>query len=417
METVFPTKPLLTVGATAFAAFLPMRVAMSAAINNDGLAELLVLAAMLTLLRWMKHRFYHLPASPEASERVAIERSKLLLLGVLLGLGMATKIYSYALAPLAAGAVLLTLWLAPSAHLEYRQPRPTARGLLRGVLAALWVLTPALLLAIPLWLRNIQLYGAWDFLGLQFHDRIVAGQPTTAEWIVREGFVAYLERAMDFTFRSFWGVFGWLGVFMEPRIYMLLLAFTGALMLGLLWALVRFICGRPEADMDRYQFWVLGLFGVMVLVVVASFAWYNLKFVQHQGRYLFWGLLPISAFVGLAWRELMQPLQGKLTGLMTVVLATALAIADLRADIMDRWSILLIGLFGLMLMLQPLLLFGSVDAIVIGAPPWLQRVLGHSKLQPIFGVARVAMWASPFLALFLLNLLIPFRYILPQLGG
>jgi hypothetical protein len=128
-------------------------------------------------------------------------------------------------------------------------------------------------------------------------------------------------------------------------------------------------------------------------------------------------LLPISAFVGLAWRELMQPLQGKLTGLMTVVLATALAIADLRADIMDRWSILLIGLFGLMLMLQPLLLFGSVDAIVIGAPPWLQRVLGHSKLQPIFGVARVAMWASPFLALFLLNLLIPFRYILPQLGG
>ena len=58
---------------------------------------------------------------------------------------------------------------------------------------------------------------------------------------------------------------------MEPRIYALLLAFTGALLLGLLWALVRFICGRPEADMDRYQFWVLGFFGVMALAVLASF--------------------------------------------------------------------------------------------------------------------------------------------------
>ncbi len=417
MKTVFPTKPLLTIGATAFAAFLPMHVAMTAAVNNDGLAELLVLAAMLTLLRWMKRRFYRSLTPSGVSEDGTIERRALFLLGILLGLGMATKIYSYALAPLAAGAVLLTAWLSPSAHLEYRQPRPTVRGLLRGLRAALWVLTPALLLTVPLWLRNIQLYGAWDFLGLQFHDRVVAGQPTTAEWIAREGFVAYLERALDFTFRSFWGVFGWLGIFMEPRIYMLLLAFTGALMLGLLWALVRFICGRPEADMDRYQFWVLGLFGVMVLAVLASFAWYNLKFVQHQGRYLFWGLLPISAFVGLAWRELMQPLQGKLTGLMTVVLATALAIADLRADIMDRWAILLIGLFGLTLMLQPLLLFGSVDAIVIGAPPWLQRILGHPRLQPLLGGARVAMWASPFVALLLLNLLIPFRYILPQLGG
>jgi len=29
----------------------------------------------------------------------------------------------------------------------------------------------------------------------------------------------------------------------------------------------------------------------------------------------------------------------------------------------------------------------------------------------------VLIWASPFLALFLLNLVIPFRYIQPQLGG
>ncbi len=57
-ELVFPNKQLLSVGAAAFAAFLPMQVAMSAAVNNDGLAQLLLLAAMLVLLRWMRHRFY-----------------------------------------------------------------------------------------------------------------------------------------------------------------------------------------------------------------------------------------------------------------------------------------------------------------------------------------------------------------------
>lgn len=413
VDTVFPTKQLLTIGATAFVAFLPMHVAMSASVNNDGLAELLLLAAMLTLLRWMKNRFYALPDENDPSLR----RRTLLLLGVLLGLGMATKIYAYLAVPLAAGAVLLTVWLAPSAQLDFKSPPPTWRAFRRGMIAALWVVAPATLLVIPLWVRNLMLYGGFDLLGLQFHDRVVVGQPMTAEWIARTGLVNYLERGMDFTFRSFWGVFGWMGVFMEPRIYMLMLVFTGALMLGLLWSLVRFICGRPEADMDRYQFWVLGLFGVMTLAVAAGFVWYNLKFVQHQGRYLFWGLLPISVFAALAWRELMQPLQGKLTGMMAVVLSVTLAIADLRVDIMDRLTIVAIGLFGLTLMLQPLLLSGSVDAIVIGAPIRVQRILERPRWQPLLYVLRVLLWASPFLALFALNLMIPFRYILPQLGG
>jgi hypothetical protein len=417
METVFPTKPLLTIGATAFAAFLPMHVAMSASVNNDGLAELLILAIMLLLLRWMKWRFYPVQAPSDAPTRNPTERNTLLVLGVLVGLGMATKIYAYAVLPLVAGSVFLTIWLAPVAPLEHSLARPLGRAFVRGLGAALWVVAPALLVVIPLWVRNIQLYGPWDFLGLQMHDRLVAGQPTTVAWIAREGLVNYIERAIDFTFRSFWGVFGWMGVFMEPRVYMLLLVFAGALLLGLLWALVRFICGRPEADMDRYQFWVLGLFGVMMLAVLASFIWYNLKFVQHQGRYLFWGLLPISAFAALAWRELMQPLQGKLTGLLAMVLAASLAVADMRTDIMDRWLIVSIGLFGLLLMLQPLLLSGSVDAIVIGAPQQLQHLLGERRLQPLLRMARVLVWAAPFLALFLLSLLIPFRYILPQLGG
>ena len=91
--------------------------------------------------------------------------------------------------------------------------------------------------------------------------------------------------------------------------------------------------------------------------------------------------------------------------------------AELRTDIMDRRAIVAIGLFGLLLMLQPLLLSGSVDAIVIGAPIRVQRILERPRWQPLLYVLRVLLWASPFLALFALNLMIPFRYILPQLGG
>jgi len=415
MVTVFPSKSLLALGATAFAAFLPMHVAMNASVNNDGLAEVLLLAALLALLRWMKRRF---DAANHARPLPSVQHEwrSLLLLGVLLGLGMTTKIYAYVALPLAAGMVLLTVWLAPAAQLDATHHRPSLRSFLAGVAAAAQVVLPALLIVAPVWLRNVTLYGGWDFLGLQMHDRIVVGQPTTAEWIAREGLINFLERAMGFTFRSFWGIFGWMGVFMEPRVYTLLLVFSGVLLLGLLWALVRFICGRPEADMDRFQFWVLGFFGVMVLAVTASFVWYNFKFVQHQGRYFFWGLLPISAFVALAWREVMQPLQGKMTGFLTLVLAMALVLANLRTDIADRLAILLIGMLGILLMLQPFLLSGSIDAIIIGTPYRLQRWLGQPVLRPLLGVLRVMAWAAPFLILFLLDLLIPFRYILPQLG-
>jgi predicted amino acid-binding ACT domain protein len=49
----------------------------------------------------------------------------------------------------------------------------------------------------------------------------------------------------------------------------------------------------------------------------------------------------------------MQPLQGRLTGMLGVVLAVTLAAANLRVEILDRWSVLLIGLFGMTLLLQP----------------------------------------------------------------
>jgi hypothetical protein len=414
-ELVFANKPLLTVGAAAFAAFLPMQVAMSAAVNNDGLAQLLLLGAMLLLLRWLRARFYGDEHHSGQTARLAnSERATLAALGLLLGLGMATKIYAYMGLALCAALVGLTVWLRPRA-LAAAGLRPSRRSFAQAVEAALWVGLPAVLLVLPLWARNVQLYGAWDILGMGFHDKVVVGQPTTASWLQEHGWVPYSDRALTFTFRSFWGVFGWLTVFMDSRIYTLLQVFTGVVLSGLLWALVRFISGRPETDLDRFQFWVLGFFGVMLLAVLASYVWYNVKFVQHQGRYLLWGLLPISAFIGLGWREVMQPLQGKVTGLLLGLLALSLAAASLFNSFETRLSIAGMGLLALLLYLQPFLLSGAVDAIIIGSPQALQRLLNRPVLHPLLAFGRVLVWATPFVLLFVLDLLIPFWYIGPLL--
>jgi hypothetical protein len=167
-------------------------------------------------------------------------------------------------------------------------------------------------------------------------------------------------------------------------------------------------------DMDDFQLWVLGLFAVLVVVVTASYIAYNLKFVQHQGRYFFWGLIPISAFVGLAWRETLRPLQGLITGILTGMLAITFFIAGSLEGGLQEWTVLTCGLFAIFLVCQPLLLLGTHEP-----SPRLAALRTSIQMQP--GLARVlaslrtCAWMAPFVLLALLNLWIPMRVLLPQL--
>jgi 4-amino-4-deoxy-L-arabinose transferase-like glycosyltransferase len=400
LELVFPGKPLISVSAAAFASLLPMHIAMNAAVNNDSLAELLVAGSLLVLLRWMHGQFY---SEPERPARSCTQRY-LTLLGVLLGLGMLTKIYAYALAPVCLCTIAAVAWR--------RHPGSTLWSSIR---LSLWAGLPALLMGAPWWIRNWRLYGAWDLLGTRWHDKVVAGQPTTSAWLADNGVEAFFERAFDFTFKSFWGVFGWMGVFLDERIYTAMLLFTGILFLGLLWALVRLIAGGPDMDMDDFQLWVLGLFAVLVVTVTASYVVYNLKFVQHQGRYFFWGLLPISTFVGLAWREVLRPLQGLITGILTGTLALTFFIAGSFGGGLKEWTVLTCGLFAIFLVCQPLLLIGTHEL-----PQRLAMLSMSMKIQPglerVLAALRTCAWMTPFLLLALLNLWIPIGVLLPQLA-
>jgi hypothetical protein len=379
------------------------------------LAELLLMASMLVLLQWMRQRFYW-----GAEEQYQRSQSKQLLwLGVLMGLGMLTKIYAYLMLPLVVAVIIAVTWLSPRIQTTARDSvllSPSRASLMEGLRRVLWVVVPACLLALPMWIRNLVLYGGWDLLGLAWHDQVVAGQPTTDEWIADVGWIAYSERAFSFTFQSFWGVFGWMSVFMDERIYTALLVFTGVIFLGVLWATVRFISGGSDTDMDAFQLAVLILFGLMLIIVAASYVGYNLKFVQHQGRYFFWGLLPISTVVALGWREVLQPLQGAITGAMALVLAAATAVSGSLTGDIDKWTVLSIGLIALILLCQPLLL-GGVGTVALR---WLPAPLRQWMARPrvAWGLARLRTlaWALPFILLFILDLAIPHLFIVPQLG-
>ena len=54
VKEIFPGDEVLALGTTAFVAFVPMHVAMTAAVNNDTLAELMLVGILWMLVRYVK---------------------------------------------------------------------------------------------------------------------------------------------------------------------------------------------------------------------------------------------------------------------------------------------------------------------------------------------------------------------------
>jgi 4-amino-4-deoxy-L-arabinose transferase-like glycosyltransferase len=275
---IAPAEQWLALTAAIFVAFLPQHLAMMTSINNDVLAELLIAAALYLIVE------IGLPDTTRVN-------AKLLLLGVLLGLGFLTKASVY---PLAIVAGLVLLW-------RYW-------GDWRAVLrAGTLVFIPALLLGLLWWGRNMAVYGGLDVMGKQRHDTVVVGQPRTAEWIAQYGLAGTTDRFVQTTFNSFWGQFGWMTVPMTYPwwLYPLLWVFTGIVVVGLLWTAVqnRKQLKEPSAPLLI----LLTLFFLTVSVYVG----YNIQFVQHQGRYLFPALIPIAIGLAIGLGLWVRPLRAR----------------------------------------------------------------------------------------------------------
>ena len=147
-------------------------------------------------------------------------------------------------------------------------------------------------------------YGIAAPLGIARHDAVVLGQPTTADMIARYGFNHIAFDYFAVTFKSFWGQFGWMGVLINDRLYVGLMALTGAAVFGaMLWAIR---IARHREIITETQHWLVGLLIVLMATAFADYIAYNFKFFQLQGRYLFPAIIPIAFFLVIGLREILN---------------------------------------------------------------------------------------------------------------
>lgn len=260
---VAPHAPVLALTAAGIVAFVPQHLAMMSGVNNDSLAELLMSVGLWLTLRQATH--------PNHATQWG--------LGVVLGLAFLTKTTVYPL------AVLIGLMILFRAQ----------RSFLALIQLSLPAFLPAFVLGALWWVRNILTYGGLDVLGLQRHDAIVFGQFRTANAVAQWGLADYLQRFLQTTFQSFWGQFGWMGVVMDQRVYGGLFALCALALLGMVAAVEQ---GAPSAPLTTPVQAAFTIAAANLCLGVALYVYYNLTFVQFQGRYMY-PALPVMAF-GLA---------------------------------------------------------------------------------------------------------------------
>jgi 4-amino-4-deoxy-L-arabinose transferase-like glycosyltransferase len=278
VRAIFPARPGVALAATAFIAFIPQHVAMTAGVNNDTLAELVVAGTLWALVVYLRGK---------------LDRSWPV--GLLLAAALLTK-----------GSIYVVVAVAVLAVVIRRRREGQMWRWAAGQLA--WMLVPALLLSAPWFVRNGLTYGWHDPTGQAQHDLVVEGQMRPLEYVALEGWDGYWERAYTFTFQSFWGQFGWMGVVLPARIYRALALFSLLLLGGFLW----WLFDRRRPRLTSHQRASLFLLFVSCILTGLMFVWYNCKFLQHQGRYLFPALVPIGTAAALGLNQLAGLLPRKL---------------------------------------------------------------------------------------------------------
>ncbi len=269
---VFPERSSYPLAAAAFVAFVPMHLFMDAEIDNDALVELLLSLVLIVLVEDLIK-----PGIPRNDLRV----------GAVAGLAALAKLDGGISALLVAVGFVGSALRATDRQAALRQvPLRLVRA--GGV---------ALLFSGWWFLRNLLVYGPTDPFALRRHAEVVVGQPLTGA-LTRSRIRDMLLTA----FHSFWGQFGWMGIPYSDRTYDVLATLSILIALGTtlyLWRLLRPVLAPRRVVMSGVETWGMALLLLEVLLVIVGVVFYNLRYLQPQGRYFF-PALPALAILSVA---------------------------------------------------------------------------------------------------------------------
>ncbi|MBS1712430.1 MAG: glycosyltransferase family 39 protein [Armatimonadetes bacterium] len=262
----------VALAATAFAALLPMNIALHAAVSNDPLLYCLVTWVFALSLKGIHEGW---------DNKVALT------IGLLAGLGLLTKTTALVCFPVILGAFLIS-W--------------RKNGAKPGLQAVALALVLPAILASPWLMRNKSLYG--DFFALSVFNAAFTGSPQASLFIGALGAWGYwLNMVLWWTARSFVGAFGYMDVFlfdsMRPdqsgALYSAIFAIlAGIVILGLL-GLKAESAKAAEEDLPAPSH-LLILSAVLLVFATALFIRFNMQYFQGQARYLFPALVAFSYF-------------------------------------------------------------------------------------------------------------------------
>ncbi len=141
-------------------------------------------------------------------------------------------------------------------------------------------------------------YGPDDPIAARRHDLVVFDQPRWTQ--------PFPEAAVTFLtilFHSFWGQFGWMGIPLDERTYLVLAIGTAISIAGVILAVAQM---ATRAASKRADLAAVAVLAAAFAAVFAEVVYYNVTFVQAQGRYLFPAILSIAILMALGWYRLAQ---------------------------------------------------------------------------------------------------------------
>jgi hypothetical protein len=255
----FPNSPEIGLLAAAFLAALPAYLFISASINNDNAAG--TFGALVLLLNIQM-------------ARRGLSLFRTVLLGILLGFGLLSKVGTLALWPLVALAAAAAIWP------ERAEGRAWSKAGAYVLLA--WLI--AVIIASPWLMRNTLLYG--DPLGWKLVDATID---------MRDGPVdgAVLLWLFQGLFEYFWGRFGAIGQIRMPEWFYVFAAVTGfALLAGAIFYVL-----KNHKQQSRFLILLLALAPMLVLASIVRYT--AIALGTDQARLMWPAIGTVAVWVGI----------------------------------------------------------------------------------------------------------------------